>query len=577
MAGSEGDRLIYVDMSDQSVSIEPFPEKWKLLGGRGLSAKILLEQCDPACDPLGPGNVLVIAPGVLSGTTAPTSGRISVGAKSPLTGGIKEANAGGNPGQHLMKLGYRAIVVKGQPADLDRRYGLRVTAAGVEVVAADEYKGLWNYACCEKLLAGEPKSASAISIGPAGEHRLSGASVAFTDQDRDRRPARHAGRGGMGAVMGSKCVKWVLIDPGKAKTRKGVDAKAFSAVTKQYSSDYLAAPQLFANGTSGFVSTANMLHTFVYKNRTAGQSPDVDTLDGARIMESFESRGGGMHNCMTGCIVKCSNVVHDSDGNYKTSGLEFETLTLLGSSCAIKTWQEVAELDRLCDEIGLDTIETGAAVAVLMDSGKMEWGDSEAVVKLMHEIAEGTERGRAIGNGAVATGRYADHERVPHARGQAIPAWDPRPLKATGVTYATSPMGADHTAGLIINPGLQPEEFARTSQEAQMVNAVCDSSGFCQFLRPTLAAISGFYSAFFGEEVTREQLGDQAWEILQDEWKFNERAGWKPEGDRLARCLVDEGIGPDGAFKFDVGSDVIAAAKVRFEAREELFTTSASG
>ena len=123
MAGPTGDKIIRLNMTDQSVTIEDFPGEWKLLGGRALSAKILLNECDPNCDPLGPDNVLVFAPGVLSGTAAPTSGRLSVGAKSPLTNGIKEANAGGNPAQHLMKLGYRAIIATGQPADRERRYG----------------------------------------------------------------------------------------------------------------------------------------------------------------------------------------------------------------------------------------------------------------------------------------------------------------------------------------------------------------------------------------------------------------------------------------------------------------------
>jgi aldehyde:ferredoxin oxidoreductase len=576
MAGSENDRIIYVDMTDQSVSLEPFPAEWKLLGGRGLSAKILLKECDPSCDPLGPDNVLVMAPGVISGTTAPTSGRISIGGKSPLTNGIKEANAGGQPGQHLMKLGFRAVVVKGQPADADKRYGLRVSEDGVEVVAADEYKGMWNYATCEKLLAGESKNASAISIGPAGELRLSGASVACTDQDKERRPARHAARGGLGAVMGSKGLKYVLVDPGKGK-RPPVDSKAFNAVAKKYSGEYLEGPQMFANGTSAFVQTANMLHTFVYKNRTEGQSPDVNALDGARIVENFETRGGGMHNCMTGCIVKCSNIVNDAEGNYKTSALEFETITLLGASCAIDNIDDVADLDRLCDDVGLDTIETGAAIAVLMDSGELEFGDSAGAKKLLHEIAEGTDLGKAVGSGAVAVGKRTGHKRVPNSRGQAIPAWDPRPLKATGVTYASSPMGADHTAGLIINPGLPPEEFARASQESQMVNTICDSSGFCQFLRPNMIDIAEFYSAFEGVEVTKEQIGDLAWQVLEDEWKFNELAGWKAEDDVLSDDMVNEGIGPDGVFKFDVGADTIAAAKVRFEPRDELYNARASG
>jgi aldehyde:ferredoxin oxidoreductase len=577
MPGPEGDRLLYVNMSDQTTSYEPFPEEWKLLGGRALSAKILTKECDPACDPLGPDNVLVMAPGVLSGTSAPTSGRISIGGKSPLTNGIKEANAGGNPGQHLMKLGIRGVVVKGQPSDSNKRYGLRVDSDNVSIVAADEYKGMWNYALCEKLLADEPKSASVISIGPAGELGLSGASVACTDQDAERRPARHAARGGLGAVMGSKGLKWVLVDPGKARLRKADNSKGFNGKNKTYSKDYLEGPQMFKTGTSSVVPVANMLNTFVYKNRTEGQSPDVEALDGARIVESFEERGGGMHNCMTGCIVQCSNIVHDKDGNYKTSALEFETLTLLGASCAIKTFDEVADLDRLCDEIGLDTIETGAAIAILMDSGGMEWGDSAAAINVLKEIAEGTDRGKMIGNGAVATGKGTGHKRVPHARGQAIPAWDPRPLKATGVTYAAGPMGADHTAGLIVNPGLPADQFAQSSQEIQLINMVCDSSGFCQFLQPTLDDIREYYGMFYGIDVSRDYIADQGWEGLQDEWNFNAAAGWKDEDNVLSECLVEEGIGPDNAMKFDVSLEVINQSKVRFAPREELFVAKASG
>ena len=130
-AGGVGDRMIRADMTTQEATTEPFPEAWRFLGGRALSARILIDECDANCDPLGPDNLLILAPGVLAGTAAPTSGRISVGGKSPLTGGIKEANAGGNPGQHLTKLGYRVIVVKGQPADADARFGLEVDAEGV--------------------------------------------------------------------------------------------------------------------------------------------------------------------------------------------------------------------------------------------------------------------------------------------------------------------------------------------------------------------------------------------------------------------------------------------------------------
>ncbi len=576
MGGPTGDRLIRVDMTTQTATTEAFPEEWKLLGGRALSARILLEECDPTCDPLGPDNVLVMAPGVISGTAAPTSGRISIGGKSPLTGGIKEANAGGNPGQDLMKLGYRAVIVKGQPQDSEKRYALDVTDSGVEVVDASAHKGKWNYALIDDLAKTYSQTTSFISIGPAGEMMLTGASVACTDQEKERHPARHAARGGLGAVMGSKGLKYVAIDPGKARVRQPAERKEFAQLCKKYTKDYLAGPQMFKTGTSTVVPVANMLNTFPYKNRVEGQSPDAETLDGKNIIASFEERGGGMHNCMTGCVVSCSNVVHDKEGNYKTSALEFETITMLGSNCGIASWEDVADLDRLCDEVGLDTIETGAAIAVYMDSGEMEFGDAEGAKRILHEIAEGTELGKTIGNGAAAIGRKRKHHRVPVVKGQAIPAWDPRPLKATGITYLTSPMGADHTAGLIVNPGLPQDEWVRASQESQLVNAACDSSGFCQFLQPTLDDIRTFYGLLYGEEVTRETIADLAWQCLADEWEFNRRAGFTEKDDVMPECMMKDPIGP-AKVVWDVPKELAAQAYIRLEAREELFTAKATG
>ena len=572
-----GDRLIRVDMSFHVVSVEPYPEEWRMLGGRALSAKILLDECDPTCDPLGPDNVLVFAPGVLAGTAAPTSGRLSVGGKSPLTNGIKEANVGGNPGQHMMKLGYRCIIVKGQPADADRRYALEITADRVSLVPADEHKGKWNYALIDDLAKVYEKTASFISIGPAGEMRLTGASVACTDDEQNRHPARHAGRGGLGALMGSKGLKFIVIDPGKRPVRKPAK-KEFYALGKKYTKTYKAGPALepFPKwGTSAIVEEANQLYTFPYKNRTEGQSPDVYNLDGMRIVESFEERGGGMHNCMTGCIVQCSNIVHDAEGNYKTSALEFETLTLLGSNCGIGSWEDVADLDRLCDEIGVDTIETGAAIAVYMDSGGMEFGDVEGAKRILREIAEGTELGRAIGDGALAIGKKRKHHRVATLKGQALPAWDPRPLKAAGVTYCTSPMGADHTAGLVVEPGQDYEEAVQASQESQILNAVIDSSGFCQFLMTSLDEVREFFGLFYGEEVTREWIGDLGWNCLEDEWEFNRRAGFGAEDDLMPDCMKKDAIGPTNLV-WDVDPELVSRMYTRFEPRDELFEAKPS-
>jgi aldehyde:ferredoxin oxidoreductase len=571
-----GDRLLRIDMTTQTIRDEPYPEKWRLLGGRALSSRVLLEECDPECDPLGPDNVLVFAPGVLAGTSAPTSGRLSVGAKSPMTGGSKEANTGGNPGQHITKLGYRCIIVTGQPADENARFGVELDSDGARIVPADDLRGVWNYPACETLSERYPKQTSFIICGPAGEQRLCGASVGTTDQD-NRYPTRHAARGGLGAVMGSKGLKFLSVDPGRAKLRRPADAKAFTALVKGFSKEYMSGPRRMSTGTATAVPMANMMHTFPSRNRISGQFEHADALDGQNIHDNFAERGGGMHNCLTGCIVQCSNVVHGPDGKYLTSALEFETITMLGANCAIGDLDEVARLDRLCDDVGLDTIETGSAIAIYMDAGKMEFGDSEGAKRLIREIGEGTELGKIIGDGADTTGRATNHPRVPTVRGQSIPAWDPRPLLATGVTYASSAQGADHTAGLVTDTGLEGDALAHASQTAQITNAICDASGFCMFISPPTELIRKFYSAFFGQEVTPDEIVDHGWQILQDEWAFNDRAGTPADDEVMPDCMKTDPVGANGDQVFDVDAEIIAKAKIRSVATADLISEVAVG
>ncbi|MEE2672865.1 MAG: aldehyde ferredoxin oxidoreductase C-terminal domain-containing protein [Myxococcota bacterium] len=569
------DRILRVDMTSLTTTFEPYPQAWKLLGGRSLTARVLIEQCDPGCDALGAENVLVMAPGILSGTAVPTSGRISFGAKSPLTGGIKEANAGGEPGQHLMRLGIRAVVVVGQPSDSARRYALEVDSEGARIVAADEHAGRWNYELCEMLCERYAKTASFIVTGPAGELRLKGASIACTDRD-DRIPSRHAARGGVGAVMGAKGLKYVAVDPGRAPVRKAADPQAFAKVVKRFTKDWQEQPNVFEHGTSAFVNVANLLVSLPTNNRRAGQAEYASQLDGSGIVESFEERGGRMHNCMTGCVVQCTNKVHDTGGNYMTSALEFETLALLGSNCGIQTWDDVAQLDRLCDEVGLDTIETGAAIGVYMDAGRMEYGDLSGMKKLFDEMAKGTEIGRTVGDGAASVGEHTGHDRVPVVKGQAIAAWEPRSLNATGVTYATSAMGADHTAGLSLDPAIPPDKLAETSQMLQMVNAANDSSGCCMFLGCCLDDLRDFYAGFYGCEVSRQEIGDMTWQILEDEWAFNRSAGFTAADDHLPAWMATEGLGPQEAT-FDVPDEILQAVYTRIEVGDALYTFKGSG
>jgi aldehyde:ferredoxin oxidoreductase len=268
--------------------------------------------------------------------------------------------------------------------------------------------------------------------------------------------------------------------------------------------------------------------------------------------------------------------VHDRDGDYKTSALEFETMALLGANCGVADWDDVADLDRLCDEVGLDTIETGAAIAVLMESGGMDWGDVDSMKAVFQEISDATPLGRAIGSGAAATGRFTGHTRIPVVKGQAIAAWDPRPLKATGVTYASSAMGADHTAGLVLEPGVPLEDCARRSQLEQLVSVICDGSGFCEFVGPTPDDIRTLYGHLVGRDVTREEIADLGWQTLEDEWAFNRLAGFTEADDVLPECMRTDPVGPQGDV-FDVPAEVIADAKVRKPLDEAFFSKKAVG
>jgi aldehyde:ferredoxin oxidoreductase len=566
------DKMLRVNLTDLTVKEEPFPDQWRFLGGRALSAKILLKEVDPKCDPLGPGNKVIFAPGVLSGSMAPTSGRMSVGAKSPLTGGIKEANSGGQAGQKLARLGYRAIIAEGKAKDPAKRYLLSITKNGTELRECPDLKGLRTYAASEKLYDQYSGRAAFVLCGPAGELGLSGASVAFTDEGK-RHPARHAARGGLGAAMGAKGLKAIVVDDDGTQARAAEDVAAFKPYVAKITKEYKAGAQLFQFGTSTTVPLANMMSTFPTRNRHEMQFENADALDGAKLVANFATRGGGMHHCMTGCIVQCSNIINDANGNYVTSALEFETIALCGSNCAIGDLDKVAKLDRLCDELGLDTIETGGAIGLAMDCGALAFGDGDAAIALLDKVDKGDPLAETIGRGVVAVGKRFNAQRVPAIRGQGIPAWEPRTLNATGITYATSAMGADHTAGLIVMPMADP---ARASQEAQLINALCDSSGFCQFQQPTIEDIRTLYNAMYGTALSFEEVADIGWQCMQDEWEFNRRAGFGPEDNDLPEWMRTEAVPSNGAV-FAIPKEEIMRVFERMPISDDLRQMKAVG
>lgn len=570
-------KLIRVDMSTGEIRVEDLAnsKEYGGFGGRGLTSTIVSKEVPPTCHPLGEKNKLVIAAGLLTGTPAANSGRLSVGAKSPLTGGIKESNVGGSASFKLARLGIRGIVVEGKP-EPGRLYCLVVNKDGAALQSADEYKGLKNYELGEKLKEKYGAKVGTVSIGPAGEMKLSAASVAVSDTKGN--PSRHAGRGGMGAVMGSKGLKAIVVDDTGAPSVEYADFDAFkeaaAKLRKALQSHDVTKPGggLATFGTNVLVNIINEAGGFPTRNFSSGRFEGADKISGETMHDVIKERGGSTtHAACTTCIIQCSNVYLDKDKNYVTAGLEYETIWANGANCGIDDLDSIAQVDRLCDDYGLDTIEMGCAIGVAMAGGVKAFGDAKGAIELLHEVGKGTPLGRILGNGAAVTGQAFGVEDVPVVKRQGLPAYDPRAVKGQGVTYATSPMGADHTSGYAVATNimkvggyvdpLKPEGQVDLSRNLQIATAALDSAGFCVFIAfaildipEGLEAIPEMLNARYGWNMTLDDVTKHGQAILKAERAFNAAAGFTRLDDRLPDFFLDKKLAPHDVV-FDVPAE----------------------
>jgi len=564
-------QLLRINLSDRSSSYREVPEKWQRWAGRGLTSAIVAEEVDPTCHPLGPNNKLVIAPGWVTGTpAAPSSGRTSFGGKSPLTGGIKEANAGGLSGQKIAKLGLAAIILEGAPKD-DTWQLLVVTKDGVAFKDASHLAGLGMYEVDELLWETYPNTA-VIGIGQAGERKLSNAGISINDTEN--RPGRYAGRGGLGAVMGAKGIKAIVIDdsggPGVEIANRELFDDGRKALTEAILAHDLTKPGggLPSYGTAVLMNIINEAGGLPTRNFSSGQFEGAALISGEKIAEVVEERvpGGGIegavgHACHPGCIIKCSNIYPGKDGKHLASCVEYETAWALGANCGIDDLDFIAMMTRECNDIGLDTIEAGNAIAIAMEGGLLEFGDKEKALALFDEIRKGTPLGRILGQGVEATAKAFGVHRVPTVKGQSMPAYEPRAIKGIGVTYATTAMGADHTAGYTIAPEiagvggkvdpLDEEGKADLSLTFQAATAFIDSTGYCLFIAfPILDIQKGWngmadsVAGVTGMDISGEDVIPIGKEVLKIERLFNEKAGFTPADDRPPEFMRYEKLPP---------------------------------
>jgi aldehyde:ferredoxin oxidoreductase len=566
--------ILRINMTDRSTRLEEVPATYKNLGGRGMTSTIVHDEVPPLCHPLGPNNKLVFAPGIVTGTAAPTSARISVGAKSPLTGGIKESNAGSAWPQHLALMRIKALVVEGQPDEKGKYWMAHLTwdtNAGkpkVEFFPADEYKGKDLYEVFPKVFERFGAAIAIAGFGVAGECGYANSGIVFNDLAK--RPSRYSGRGGLGAVMASKGLKFIVVNSKGALAipladkalfeqgaKKLTDALRTHAVTKPKGA-------LNTYGTAVLINIMNEAGGLPTRNFSNGRFEGAAKTAGEAIFETNKVRLGKElynHACSPGCIIQCSNTWHKPDGNEHTSCVEYESDWALGANCGIDSLDDIAEMIRLCNAYGLDTIETGTSLAVAMEAGVIPFGDATKAIGLVHEMGKGTSLGRILGGGTAFTGKAYGLTRIPTVKGQSMPAYEPRAVKGIGITYATTTMGADHTAGYTIAPEilsvggkadpLSPEGKAALSRAFQATTAFIDSTGHCLFIAFAILDIpSGFEgmmeecNGLLGANWKSEDAAKIGADILRKERAFNEAAGLTKADDRLPEFMKYEPLPP---------------------------------
>jgi aldehyde:ferredoxin oxidoreductase len=553
-------KILKVDMTQGKIESMPVPEG-KAIGGRGMINYLMTEYGSATAHPLSPEALFVTAIGILGGSAAPNAHRLSVGGKSPLTGGIKEANAGGVAGQKLGRLGIQALMVDGKS---DEWKVLKLNAEGASLEPAGDIVGLKNYAACDKLRERYGDKVGIMIIGPAGEMKMCNSSVAVTDPEG--RPARHCGRGGVGAIMGAKGLKAVVIDDSGGALRKPVNEEAFKAAVKECAEtirtgDFTEAFHTF--GTPMFIEGDNERGSLPTYNHRQGSFEDEkrQKINANAIHETNKARVGNTgcgHTCMPGCVIRCSPEFYDKEGNHVTSGFEYETLGMLGPNLGIDDLDAIARMDRACDENGLDTIETGCTIGLLNDAGLFEFGDAARAEALIEEVAQGTHLGRIIGSGTANAASVLGIDRVPAVKGQGIPAHAARTSKGWAITYTSSPQGADHTAGVVLDEPLSKEGQVERSRESQILTTAFDCTGLCMFTFLTGASglLTTMINALIGTNLSEDDYVQMGKDTLKGERAFNLKAGIGPEADRLPDWMRTEPLSPTNEV-FDVPQEEI--------------------
>ncbi len=546
---------LHINLDDRSIEREAMEGEALARAGRYHIVRTLLDRGAATVDPLSPDNPLIFSAGPFAGTNFSNANRLSVGCKSPLTGGVKEANSGGTFAFALGQLELAGLTLYGASEDW---VVIRIPKKGeITFEDATPYMGKGNIEAAALLHERYGDKVSLAICGPVGEYLGLIAGIAFTDPEG--RPVRIAARGGVGAVMGSKKVKAIVVD--RHKMPPFHDRRKVMESVKGYNAKLAAEPAIenyTKLGTAMMADVMNHVGGIPVRNFSDGRLVDTEVetmkMGGQHIRERNLARGGETeHACMPGCMIKCSNIYVDEDGEEIVSPLEYETLGLMGTNCGLTDPDDLARLNAVANDLGIDTIETGAMLAVLMEAGQAEFGDVAFMAAALEDIRKGTERGRLLAHGTAHVGEHYQVRRVPVIKKQAISAYDPRIIEVTAISMMVSAQGADHTVGnlpVYECAGKDTAHLTGVSMEMQTNSAAADSLGICIFGR----AVTNINHAFMvnainnalGTDLPTEFFAQLGRETLELEARFNAQAGFTAEDDELPAFFRDEALPPSG-------------------------------
>ena len=583
MANSFYEKIARINLTTGEIKVEKLDTDLarKFIGGRGLGTKMLYDAGVATVDPLSAENQLIYITGPMTGSASPSSGRYMVVTKSPLTGMIACSNSGGIWGAKLKYAGWDALIVEGEAPDWTY---INIADDKIELLDARQYVGMMSEKVDDELKAVHGPKASVLNIGPAGEKKVLLAAI-MNDKDRA------AGRSGVGAVMGSKKLKAIVVSTERTNIEDIIyDVPALKEANKEclklIRENGVTGTGLKTYGTAVLVNIVNNIGAFPTKNWQESYYPQGDDISGETLADTYLVKNSACHRCP----IACGRVVNVN--GKVVGGPEYEPLWAYGGNCGNNDLNVIDECNWICNELGLDAISTPCTIAAAMelyqrgyiteeecDGVPLEWGSTKALVEWTKRMGQpDSPLAWLMSSGSARLCEHYGHpEFSMSVKKQEMPAYDARGVQGIGITYATSNRGGCHVRGYMISPevlGL-PTQLDRTviddkafwTKTFQDLTAVIDSMGNCLFTSFALGApqYAALLNAATGTTYTPEELLEVGDRIYNIERMFNKAAGMKPEDDRLPKRLYTEPI-VDGPSKGQL-SQIKLTLPMYYEAR----------